>query len=254
MSNRLNGFELEDNVETMFKVEPPLTPSKSEFGYVGVLLRDRNEDKIQCHLCGGWFTSLAKHVNMKHELSCAKYKEEFSLPPNFPLISFGLSERFARNAINNKQIKRLEKSRKHYKATEFSKRKQKDYYKTEAYLNSKGLCKKQMLTRYLAVADIVGRDPSAKELREHDPNLLYAIFRRFNNSLNKFRESYGLMTRGEKYKIMEESEIIGAIRDFVKKHHKVPSSKDFVKGSPNYSTIVKKFGSFRRALAVSGVI
>lgn len=125
---RLNGLELGDHIETIFKVEPPLTPSKTEFGYIGVILRDTIEDKIQCHLCGKWFNTLVQHLNKTHKIKCDQYKKEFSLPPNFPLVNREISRKASENASKPENLKRLEEIREHQKTNSKSKKRQRQYY------------------------------------------------------------------------------------------------------------------------------
>ena len=48
-------------------------------------------DKIQCHLCGQWYFSLASHIFQTHHWSMDEYREEFSLNRRQPLIVPSLS-------------------------------------------------------------------------------------------------------------------------------------------------------------------
>ena len=107
-----------ENIETLFKVEPPLTSLENEgyFGYMGVILRNKVEDKIQCHLCGNFYEQLSLHVIHQHKIKLLEYRHKFQLPLNFPLCSLKISES-ARETIQKNS-----KNRKLLTGEEFQKR------------------------------------------------------------------------------------------------------------------------------------
>jgi len=254
--NRMNGLEIDgDKIETLFKVEPPLTKSHSDYGYIGVILVDREDDTIQCHICGRWLKALGTHLIKAHGTTAVQYKEEFSLPKRFPLICRGTSSKMSKSSSREdvkKQLSRVRDMKKLQKSN--GARKNKPYFQTEAYLNSKGLCKKQILSRYYAVADIVGKNPSAPDLVKYDQALLAAIHRRYNNSINEFRRANGIPNIQDKIPKITEEVVVAAIRKFVIDNNgKIPIAQNFFKGTPNAITIRKIFGSFNRALSVAGV-
>jgi len=56
------------------------------FGEHGCLASDG--EKIQCHVCGKWFRSLAPmHLERKHQMSADEYRKEFGLNKGTGLIS-----------------------------------------------------------------------------------------------------------------------------------------------------------------------
>lgn len=63
------------------------------FGEIGVLADDG--EKVQCHLCGKWFTTLPLHLIKTHKTEIDKYKEQFGLNRTQPLVSKKHSERLA---------------------------------------------------------------------------------------------------------------------------------------------------------------
>lgn len=261
MSNeRIGGFELDEEIETVFKVEPPLTPAPSNFGYIGVLLRNKETDKLQCHVCGEWHKSLSAHV-IKHGVISKQYKEIFGLPKNFPLIGKDISAKMSKRAKSHKSLSQLKRARCNSPILNIKKKDQKSFYQTEAYLNSKGLCKKQIFSRYKIVENIVGRKPRISDLVEHDAPLWAAIRRRYDNKINKFREAYGVeVTEFEKRSgkgFISEEYVIAILRKKFKETGKVPLSTMFKYGRNKElsdSTIRKRFGSFRRALVKAGIL
>lgn len=67
------------------------------YGQLGVLAYDEIEDKVQCHICGKWFTSVAVHVIQKHRWTADEYREEFGLNRGQALCSSSLSEKHRRH-------------------------------------------------------------------------------------------------------------------------------------------------------------
>lgn len=252
MDNRLNGLELDENIETVFKVEPPLTPTKSNFGYQGVLLRDIKEDKIQCHICGKWFKGLNRHILAAHKITTKEYKKEYSLPPNFPLIARSTSSKKSNASINNKNGLAAIKKYSNMKKARQCRTNMKYYYTTEAYKNMHGLCDKQIESRYLIVADIVGNDPSKRDLEKYDSPLLWAMIDKYK-SLNNFREAFGFGRRNEKFtKRYTEDMKIAELRKFYNQSGRIPRVSDFRIRIPSDKAILRHFGSWNRALEMAG--
>lgn len=261
----MNEFELNsEQIETVFKVQPPVTPVKSGHGYQGVLLRDRVEDTVQCHICGKWFKNLSMHVLKHHKYSRAEvYKKEFGLPKNFPLTSRSTSNKVSDAMIGNtnrrgKMKEIAEKNfpkKKDKKTREKISRSLKEYYKTDAHDNMVGLCEKQMEARYIVVMETVGRDPSKEDIEKHDNALLVAMRRRFG-SLNKAREHYGFKIYRSKMEEISEEVIISSLRMFKDVHGYPPKAADYLKAGsyPHYSTIKRMYGSWQRALATADLI
>src|SRR5271166_3128953 len=81
------------DVETLFKAEPPFMQVKDGFGYMGVVLRDKIEDTVQCHICGIWKSMLVQHVRLTHKMTLDVYRQKFGLPLNFPLCGLATSSK-----------------------------------------------------------------------------------------------------------------------------------------------------------------
>lgn len=64
------------------------------FAPLGELPYDPEEDRVQCHLCGGWFRFLGgTHLTRAHGWTLDEYREEFRLPSTLATCGKGLSER-----------------------------------------------------------------------------------------------------------------------------------------------------------------
>ena len=69
------------------------------FGKLGELAYDAAEDKVQCHLCGGWYRAIGgSHLRRTHGWSLAEYRDAFRLPMGLPTCSKDVSGRLRANA------------------------------------------------------------------------------------------------------------------------------------------------------------
>ena len=247
-------MNLDTNIETVFKVELPVNSVENGFGYIGVLLRNKDTDLIQCHLCGRWFNSLSQHIFSSHKIPVIDYKKKFGLPLSFPLISRSLSSKHHQRAMTPKNIEHLKNIRsKTGKLVSTCKRKKFMKYATncEAYKNKFGLCDEQILRRYLMVTDIVGAEVGMRTLKKYDPALEGAINRR--GGISEFKKKNGF-TVIKKHPIRNDDEILSIIRKEYKTIGHVPTSKHFKRpGSISLKTIINRFGSYRRALEMAGL-
>jgi len=240
-------------IETLFKVEPPLEELKNGFGYKGVILRNIEEDTLQCHICGVWRKGLSTHIVKAHKILTEDYKKEFGLPLSFPLVSKSTSAKHSKRASSEKSLENLRKYRNPTKASHSRPRWKMKYFRNNhAFHNMKGACKEQIERRFLIVADIVGKEPSIKDLDKYDKSL-HGIIRRRYKTINKFRKKFGYCIR-KKAKIFSDDELIAFLRKEYTKTNELPRANTYRKGSPNTETIKNHFGSWRRALVIAGLI
>lgn len=245
-----------ENIETLFKVEPPLTELDGGYGYIGVVLRNKETDTIQCHTCGKWCKNLVNHFINAHKISNMDYRKKYGLPLHFPLVSKALSESSSKTALKNVEnnIGCFGKYNfKKYNVVPSRKGSVSGYSKKNpSWDNKHGACDEQLKKRYEMVADVVGKEPAAWQIDETDPSLRFYIMRR-HESLNKFREKFGYTVRPANTELTDAF-CLSKLRSFLKTHKRLPQTKDFLKGRPNTSTIYTKFGSWNRALAYAGII
>jgi hypothetical protein len=68
-------------------------------GRLGVLAYDPDEDKVQCHLCGGWYRAIgSSHLCRAHGWTLAEYWDAFRLPRQLATCSREVSRRLSANA------------------------------------------------------------------------------------------------------------------------------------------------------------
>lgn len=187
------AFRISDNLETLFKVEPPFTEVKDGFGYVGVVLSDKTTGNLQCHICGNYFEHLSCHVSSFHKMKSRDYRIKYQLPLGFPLCSKSRSEKLRENSQHNNWEKHLpSRIGRKYKGKYTNNAK---YGRNNSSFHNKyGLCELQMERRYLLVADLLGKDPSELEIKEHDPKLLWAIKNKYKTS-NAFKDKLNIPVR-----------------------------------------------------------
>lgn len=69
-------------------------------GALAVLAYDRDEDRVQCHLCGEWFRLLgSSHLRRTHGWTLGEYREAFHLPVKVATCSRDLSAQQCARAI-----------------------------------------------------------------------------------------------------------------------------------------------------------
>jgi hypothetical protein len=252
----LEGYE--DHIETIFKTVPPVEKLSSGFGYLGVLLRDPKEDRLQCHICGKWCKSLGKHSQMLHGISATEYRYKFHIPNKFPLVSVGISKSFSERSRRPEFIANLKKhngsavKRSVAARGQFKKSKRLWFRNNRGFENMYGLCPQQIDRRYLIASDLAGRQATHTDLEKYDPALRAAIIRRFGN-LNAYRKAKGLTLVAWRPKIGRD-EILSAILKVAEEKRRIPLSSDFnKKGAPvSIPVIYREFGSWSRALRSAG--
>lgn len=253
--NFLDQAWTDENIETLFKVEPPINELEKGFGYMGVILRNKEEDKLQCHICGKWYKSLSTHVNKAHGMNSREYKRQFSLPLSFPLVARSTSRKHSERARDKKNLKHLDKVRNLKKLQGVpSKRRSKIMkYSTNCtgIRNKRGVCEAQIESRFLGIADMLGKSPSQRDLEKYDESLFAAIRRRYS-TLNNFRKKMGYEVKEMPNKY-SDAELLSYVRAFYKEKGRVPRANDFRKGSPNIITFRNHFGSWHRALSCAGL-
>lgn len=250
-----NGQELllMDNIETLFKCEPPITPLENGNGFNGVLLRNKASDTLQCHVCGGWYAALNFHIR-KHNLTCDEYRDEYQLPNKFPLCSRAMSEAHSKTAKRPEILASLARHRDVDKARKSMPKKGskrwKRIYRCLAKENMIGACPDQIRRRFMIVSDIVEREPTSDDIIRHDSALLPLIIDRFG-SLNEFRKINGFTVRPQRI-IVTDEQCLAAIRRFYAEEKRVPTAAEFRERNPTDKTIVNHLGSWNRAIAMAG--
>ena len=131
------------------------------FGYMGVLMHDAEQDLIQCHVCGEWFSKLANHIQKHGFHNTSQYKTEFGLSQSTALVADGLREVMIRNGKINGHLNKA--SIRKAQATEGSGIK-KGYKATLEVRNKRGTCPLQLLDKLDKISKEIGHNPTHAEL------------------------------------------------------------------------------------------
>jgi len=184
-----------EEIENLYKTgaTAPYTKVEDGHGYYGVLIKDKMDGKIQCHVCGKFFDSVATHALFKHKFNARTYKETYGFPSNMPICSQKVSERLSKSIID--KVIGFQKGHKHGFKTGHRgfPRKRNRFTRTNhslSFQNERNVCEEQLYRRYLAVSDKIGKEPSTKDLLVHDSPLMPVIQHRYKN-LNNFRKKHG---------------------------------------------------------------
>lgn len=254
-------FDYGSNIETLFKVEPPIQKIAKGYGYRGVILRDKINDVIQCHICGKWYARLYMHTYQTHKINDEDYKKKFGLPLSFPLNSVNFSKKSSDNILKRwadpeyrkSQIEKMKQLGKHsWKKRSWKNHK---YGKTsDAWLNKNGLCKEQVHRRYLVLCDNLGKQASNWDIHKNDPALHSAI-RKHWGTFNKFKNAngYEVIKAADKW---SQDAILASIRKYYRVYGYPPSAASFrgqrINGYPSHETVRQYFGSWNRAIESAG--
>ena len=242
-----------EKVEPIFKVELPLTRLKEGFGYEGVILKEKETGKLQCHVCGKFFEFLSGHIFKGHKLKLEAYKKKFGLPLKYPLCSKSMSMRLSEQF--HEKFDRLLKNLTMKGVSNNSKKRQINAaygQANPAWKNIHGSCDEQLKNRFLNVADIVERTPSKSDLRKHDKGLDEKIARRFG-SFNKFKRLQGYSENTHSKKI-SATFLLTALRKFYQETKRLPRCRDFQERKPYKTLFYKRFGSWRKALIEANLL
>lgn len=254
----IENFEL----ESVFKGALPLTELKSPFhGVLGDCRRDPITGKLECHFCGKFYDRILQHALGIHKVSSEQYRKKFGIALHVALVSAKESEKSRETflsaiALHKNNVKNgtcsIDKIKLKKKSMNKKKRNHFYAYHCAFFENQNASCDEQLRKRYEVVSEMVEGDPSNSQIAEYDKGLLSAIKRKFGTT-NKFRKKMGYLIR--KYnKLVPEIRIISALRNFVRVNHYLPKTKAFLNGTPNTKTILRRYGSWKKALSVAGLL
>lgn len=246
-------------IRPLYKVREPFMDAPSGHGYLGVIMYDDTEDKIQCHLCGRWMSHIGTHVRQAHHEKIEDYREQFGLPLRGGLTSKSISHKQSKSASRPENLARLDANRRPWinaeRTVSFKKRlkaRLKQAHSRVAHKNRTGLCPAQQIARYQVVRKIVGREPTSQDLIKHD-HALHGFF--YNHgTLNGWKKKHGIKIRAQhsRWKF-GNLELIANMRRWAHDHKRPPSAVDFDHGSPSKAAYLRAFGSWQTALMQAGL-
>lgn len=223
-------------------------------GYLGVMLYDDVNDKVQCHICGLWYAHVGKHAQMKHKVMADDYKQTYGLTFGTALCSVGLSAKKSSQTLKCIEAGTIRQDIA-VKAAAYNKKTKRKYrqvgIQTPQYSNRNGLCDLQIRHRYDIVRQIVGHEPTQNEIIKYDRKLFHCgIVPRWGN-LNTYKEMIGVKPR-ERYapNKLPIIEYVGRLRKFAKDNCRKPKTTDFKSKTTSFYRV---FGSWSNALRTAGL-
>lgn len=240
----------------LYKLHPPFRKIAIGYGYVGVVLKRKSDGKIQCHVCGEWHDGLAQHIG-SHKLTAREYRLKFGLSRCDSLLSKAARSNLAKRTQSakchfteedrKKAMDRLRESR--IQKTSRRELEKRAFSESISAMNKVGLCPDQVNYRFDIVAEQIGRQPSATDLRKYDQPVYDKILNSFG-SFNSYIEYRGMLPR-EKNMLISDQKIIATIRSIYLENGRV-TQKHF-NGKPSYQTVWDRFGSLKKACIVAGI-
>jgi hypothetical protein len=145
------------------KYIPPFENNDTGFGFKGVVIEDSKNGKIECSVCGKWFSQVSHSHLETHGLTATEYKRKFGL-----LTSTALKSKQMR--INQSKV--MIELRKNNKNNRYSFKRGNSYSanrkgnpKSVESKNKFGVCELQILERVKELAQELGKTPTLIDLK-----------------------------------------------------------------------------------------
>lgn len=268
MNQKYEPKSLEGEPLIFYNYKEPLKPTGNGFGYMGCILSNKEETKIQCHVCGLMFEGLAMHARQAHGLSSREYKEKFQLAYTTALVSES-----RRIILKTKTIEWLnsmspEKPKQYREMGHRSLRegRRRQPLITLETKNKRGTCPDQLLHKIRVVSEAIGHSPSKDEFIDYykSQKFIHIIYKTFGSWANA-KELAGAQVLSSYFKKGDSKpslrrkpytsdELIELMKIFYEENRKPPTETDCRRGLLPDSQIFRKvFGSMARARKAAGI-
>ena len=249
-------------IRPLYKAQEPFMETPTAHGYLGVIMYDDKDDKVQCHICGGWYRHVGSHAARKHSVPASDYKDRFGLAQGIALCGTSVSRsrsEIAHRSVDAGTFGEMVKTGRTSPAMKKYLRRRGKYRAGTSVLsvkNKHGLCALQMLSRYQVVKAILRREPLSPDIKRYDPKLMGAIYKKFK-SLNKYKRMIGAEENAKgRHEVHGDIELVAHLRRWVDEHGGRPQQRDFLlakNGYPGASVFARRFGSWSNALRTAGI-
>jgi hypothetical protein len=248
MNNSLKNYP--KSVIALYKPFPPLMEVKEGFGFLGTVLLDTDENKIQCHLCGEWFSSLIPHLKPAHNMEVEEYKEEFGLNVTTPLCSPEVSRKLRKHMkrLRKRYPKRMTLTQKRIRnGIKASLNSPKRKNVSILYRNRSGRCPLQIKEALRRFAYKYGDDFSVRQLKKNNYRLWKAV-EYWYGSFNLAKKAAGITINKKKEKI-DDNYLLEVLATFRKEKKRWPTIYKLDKDGtlPASTTYIRHFGTYSEA-------
>jgi len=269
--NKVKLIKYRGEFLTLANYKEPLRPVENGYGYYGALLSTTDGERIQCHVCGGLYSSVGAHARQKHKLPAKEYKQKYMLAYNTALISENEREELKQRTINwqnsltpKERLELKKKARKAAKKILASLSKQEKYalmshpHQLETK-NKRGTCPDQLLEKIKEATRYFKRTPSSKEFVEYCGTqrykyLIFKVFGSWNNALHMLNMEPKKRDERGRDRFYTDEELLEYLANFAREHKKIPTATDFKRGVlPNFDTYTRHFGNIEEARQLAGV-
>lgn len=252
-----------NTIDILYKdlnVEPFMENKEFQNAYDGILLYRQVSGKLMCPICKGEYFSLGQHIYAKHGMNSSEFRDKMGLPVNLPLCNKMVSRKISdskwgQRKNNTKYLPTAKGENSMFiKKYRLAHKKAIKKFRDSAFFKNKhGYCAAQIKHRLDTVKSLVHKTTLSEvtniDLIKYDNNL-YNFLKRNYGTIEKGILKFGLTYVG-KFKY-DRVKLITALRNYVVKHHKIPTTKD--PGElPDKNTFTKHFGSWRRAIMTAGL-
>jgi len=166
----------------IYKGIPPFMKYEKGFGYMGVLLEEKQTGKLQCHICGRTVFNIAKHLYHKHrQVSPNEYRVQTGLNLGTPLVSETTRKKIKNNFLNLPDVEKqviLKRLREQNKRLHQNPKRQRSSLASIQTNNTYGTCPDQVKSQFYDIYNRLKRIPTSKELTGR---LRYIIETRFGS-------------------------------------------------------------------------
>lgn len=222
------------------KYQPPFITVPDGHGYLGVVMLDKEADRIQCHQCGEWYQNLAAHVSFKHDLLANQYKEKFGLLPGTALVNEKMRNQRS-DTMTQVREDNPQSTRRSFEQGNKDSGNRKGWKKPLELKNKYGVCYDQLLFKIKTASDKLGRTPALRELKDEYGGsimtLVYTTFGSYTNALHILKLTPLASADNPAY---NRSALIQILRDFKETNGREPKCTDEKRG------FFPSFGTFKR--------
>lgn len=173
------------------KYIPPFEKVENGFGYMGVILQDYENGKLQCHICGKWFEIFNSHLLKHHKITSDEYKIKFGLSKSTALRSkkLRLKQSEVMTKLNKENPKCFNRSHAGFEKGNKWSANRKGKPKSLETKNKYGVCDLQIMDKVIKLSEKLNKTPSLVELRkEYGQAFITTLHSRYSSYISYCKE------------------------------------------------------------------